>query len=216
MDIFIKNPLEPSINAAKMVAKAVTSLSIYVNDQFLLWGSIKELKLTVVNYEPYFKTQTSIETINSKLSIMLPLMEAYANSVLDDGWRLPLSSNITRYIKRQKVQYRDGYILIDGDAEFKQQAFIRSQLRQVRQLQSIPEHRQKATKQNPNQYPSIMTEAHERFYNLVEKVYLLKLQNGELDQNTFGDVMSAVDEVMTPIKNEVNQEHVENIQKAWT
>jgi len=100
MDIFIKNPLEPSINAAKMVAKAVTSLSIYVNDQFLLWGSIKELKLTVVNYEPYFKTQTSIETINSKLSIMLPLMEAYANSVLDDGWRLPLSSNITRYIKR--------------------------------------------------------------------------------------------------------------------
>ena len=49
-----------------------------------------------------------------------------------------------------------------------------------------------------------MTEAHERFYTLVEKVYLLKLQNGELDQNTYGDVMSAVEEVMTPIKNEVN------------
>jgi len=118
MDIYIKNPIEPNINAAKMVAKAVTSLSIYVNDQFLLWGSINELKLTVVDYEPYFKTQTSIETINSKLHIMLPLFEAYANSVLDDGWRLPLSSNITRYIKKQKVQYRDGYVLIDGDAEF--------------------------------------------------------------------------------------------------
>jgi len=32
MDIFIKNPIEPSINAAMMVTKAVTSLSIYVND----------------------------------------------------------------------------------------------------------------------------------------------------------------------------------------
>jgi len=51
---------------------------------------------------------------------MLPLFEAYANSVLDDGYSLPLSSNITRYIKKQRVQYRDGYVLIDGDAEFKQ------------------------------------------------------------------------------------------------
>ena len=120
MDIFIKNPIDPTINAAKMVTKAVTDLQIYVNDQFLLWGSIKDLKLTLVNYEPYFKTQTSIETINSKLHIMLPLFEAYANSVLDDGYSLPLSSNITRYIKKQRVQYRDGYVLIDGDAEFKQ------------------------------------------------------------------------------------------------
>jgi hypothetical protein len=32
MDLYIKNPIEPSINAAKMVTKAITSLSIYVND----------------------------------------------------------------------------------------------------------------------------------------------------------------------------------------
>jgi hypothetical protein len=32
MDLFIKNPIELSINAAKMVTKAITSLSIYVND----------------------------------------------------------------------------------------------------------------------------------------------------------------------------------------
>jgi hypothetical protein len=45
-------------------------------------------------------------------------MEAYANSMLDDGWILPLSSNITRYLKNQRVVSRDGYILIDGDAAF--------------------------------------------------------------------------------------------------
>ena len=100
IDIFIKNPIEPSINAAKMVTKAITSLQLYVNDEFLLWGSIKDLKLKVIDYEPYFKTQTTLETINSKLSLMLPIMEAYANSVLDDGWRIPLSTNITRYIKK--------------------------------------------------------------------------------------------------------------------
>lgn len=103
MDLFIKNPIEPSITAAKMVTKAITSLSIYVNDDFLLWGSIRDLKLKVVDYEPYFKTQTTLETINSKLALMLPLLEAYANSVLDDGWRIPLSTNVTRYIKKQKV-----------------------------------------------------------------------------------------------------------------
>lgn len=103
MDILIKNPIDPTFDAAKMVTKAVTSLQLFINDNFLLWGSIKDLKLTVIDYQPYFKTQTSLETINSKLTLMLPLMEAYANSVLDDGWRIPLSSNITRYIKRQKV-----------------------------------------------------------------------------------------------------------------
>jgi hypothetical protein len=101
-----------------MTAKAQTDLSFFVNDNFLLWGSIQDLNLTVIDYEPYFKTQTSLATINSKLHILLPLMEAYANSMLDDGWILPLSSNITRYLKNQRVVSRDGYILIDGDAAF--------------------------------------------------------------------------------------------------
>ena len=52
------------------------------------------------------------------------------------------------------------------------------------------------------------TDAHERFYSLVEKVYLLKLQNGELDQHTYGDVMTAVDDIMTPINEELTSDHV--------
>ena len=60
------------------------------------------------------------------------------------------------------------------------------------------------------------TDAHERFYSLVEKVYLLKLQNGELDQHTYGDVMTAVDDIMTPINEDLTSDHVQNIQKTWT
>ena len=47
-------------------------------------------------------------------------MESYANSVLDNGWKLPLPQNITRYILREKVVPKDGYLLIDGDADFSQ------------------------------------------------------------------------------------------------
>jgi hypothetical protein len=124
MDLLIKNPIDPKIDAAKMVTKAVTNLQLYINDNFLLWGSIKDLKLTVVDYKPYFKTSTSLETINSKLSLMIPVMDAYANSILDDGYKIPLSSNFTRYIKKQKVTYRNGYVLIDGDANFRNQKLI--------------------------------------------------------------------------------------------
>ncbi len=46
-------------------------------------------------------------------------------------------------------------------------------------------------------------EAHERFYTLVEKVYLLKLQNGDYDQQTYRNVMSAVDEIMVPINKDL-------------
>ncbi len=61
-----------------------------------------------------------------------------------------------------------------------------------------------------------MTEAHERFYTLVEKVYLLKLQNGELDQHTYSNVMSAVDDIMAPINQDLPEETVNNIQKSWS
>lgn len=56
MDIFIKNPIDPNFDAARMVTKAVTSLQLFINDNFLLWGTIKDLKLNVIEYNPYFKT----------------------------------------------------------------------------------------------------------------------------------------------------------------
>ena len=118
LDLHIRNPLEPSIDAALMITKAVTKAFFKVNDNFLLWGTIEDLQLSVIEYRPYFKTMTTMDMINSKIKILLPAIEAYANNKLDDGYRLPLSRNITKYIKKQKVEPKQGYLLIDGDADF--------------------------------------------------------------------------------------------------
>lgn len=56
----------------------------------------------------------------------------------------------------------------------------------------------------------------ERFYSLVEKVYLFKLQNGELDHQTYGDVFSAVDDIMKPINEEHTEEQMAEGHAKWT
>jgi hypothetical protein len=40
LDLHIRNPLEPSMDAALMITKAVAKVFFKVNDNFLLWGSI--------------------------------------------------------------------------------------------------------------------------------------------------------------------------------
>ena len=61
-------------------------------------------------------------------------------------------------------------------------------------------------------------EAKERFYGLVEKVYLYKLQNGELDRQSYNDVFSAVDDVMKPINQQegMTEEELNAHQGGWT
>jgi len=61
---------------------------------------------------------TTVDMMNSKIRILLPAIEAFANNKLDDGFHLPLSKNIAKYIKRQKVEPKSGYLLIEGDADF--------------------------------------------------------------------------------------------------
>lgn len=118
IDIHIKNPIDPTIDAALIIAKAQTNMSFSVTNDFELHGFIHELKLNVIEFYPYFKTSTTIANMNTKLSILLPIMESYANSILDKGWKLPIPQNITKYILREKVEPRDGYLLIDGDVDF--------------------------------------------------------------------------------------------------
>ncbi len=118
IDIHIKNPIDPTIDAALVIAKALTNVSFSVTNDFVLSGYIHEIELNVIEFYPYFKTSTTISNMNSKLSILLPIMESYANSVLDKGWKLPIPQNITKFILREKVEPRDGYLIIDGDVDF--------------------------------------------------------------------------------------------------
>jgi hypothetical protein len=155
------------------VAKADTKITFNVNDEFLLWGTIQELKLSIIDFQPYYKTATTIDVINAKLTLVTPLMEAYANSLLDNGWKLPLPRNITKYILRQKVEARDGYLLIDGDADFtKLHSILKSSVLRTRVARNL----ESMLPDSAN-----MTDNEKRFYGLIEKVYLLKLRNGDLN-----------------------------------
>ena len=64
VDLHIKNPLEPSMDAALLTAKAVTNISFFVNNNFELSGVIHELTFNVVEFLPYFKTSTTMININ--------------------------------------------------------------------------------------------------------------------------------------------------------
>jgi hypothetical protein len=58
LEIHIKNPLEPSIDAAVIVAKASASIVFTVGKDFKVHGEIDSMNLKAVQFEPYFKTET--------------------------------------------------------------------------------------------------------------------------------------------------------------
>ena len=128
----------------------------------MLYGTINDLSLSVVEFRPYFKSQTTKEVINSKISILLPAMQAFANNKLDNGYKIPVPDNIAKYVKNQKVEPRQGYLLIDGNPDFSKVLPDSTKLRQPRQLQALADL-------TPGNF------SHQRFYDLVQKVYLLKL-----------------------------------------
>lgn len=100
------------------------------------------------------------------------IIESYANGFLDKGYKLPLPANITRFIKNQKVVPKDGYLLVDGDADFstKETPAVKRILQQLQQQQ-----RHNAPARSSQPVDTTVTEASERFYQLVQDVYLLKL-----------------------------------------
>ena len=116
----MKNPLDTAVDAALMVTKAVLNISFSVSKDFYMYGEINDLTLSVVDFRPYFKTTTVKETLNQKISLLLPVMTGFANNKLDNGFKLPVTPKFAKIIKNQKVEPRMGYLLIDGDPDFTQ------------------------------------------------------------------------------------------------
>lgn len=118
IDLHFKNPIEPTIDAALLVTKTVLNISFSMSDNFLLYGTINDLSLTVVDFRPYFKSSTTKDVINSKINLLLPAMQAFAQNKLDNGYKIPMSDNFAKYVKNQKVEPRQGYLLVDGNPDF--------------------------------------------------------------------------------------------------
>lgn len=58
--------------------------------------------------------------------------------------------------------------------------------------------------------------AKERFYGLVQDVYMFKLQNGELTRESYNDVYTAVDDIMKPINENMTDDLIQKLQADWT
>ena len=64
MHVHIKNPYDPLMDAALMVAKTVADVSFSVNNDLELLGFVNELQLSITELYPYFSTKTTIKDIN--------------------------------------------------------------------------------------------------------------------------------------------------------
>ena len=95
------------------------------------------------------------------------------------------------------MEPRQGYLLVDGNPDFSSVLPDLTKVRQPRKLQAAEFDQ--------------ASESHQRFYDLVQKVYFLKLQNGDLNQFNYGDVMSAVEDVMHPVNLNLDTEQLQNL-----
>ena len=43
---------------------------------------------------------------------------SYANSLLEDGFNIPLPKNVTQHMKNEKLTMYDQYLLIDGEFDY--------------------------------------------------------------------------------------------------
>jgi hypothetical protein len=186
-----------------------------VNTDFELTGEINNLDISALEFEPYFKTSSSKLGLNTKLMFGKNIIESYANKFLDTGYKLPLPQNITRFIKNQKVSPKEGYLLIEGDAEFSNKPGIKI-LTTRRMLQGTarrPDHIQNAQGQEVSE---TVRESRERFYSLVQDTYLLKLSNGEFNRSNYNNIEMIVDDLMRPVTENLTAEALAEIQLNWT
>mmetsp|Transcript_30750 Transcript_30750/g.22843 ORF Transcript_30750/g.22843 Transcript_30750/m.22843 type:complete len:172 (+) Transcript_30750:822-1337(+) len=90
VEIHYRNPLNPAIDVALIIAKMVAEVKFFVRADFKLYGSVENVQLKVLDFEPYFVTTTTTKQISSKISLLGPFMGSYANNILDSGIDMPV------------------------------------------------------------------------------------------------------------------------------
>ena len=68
------NPLNDALKAATIVAKTITNIDFFVNDDLVVKGQINSLKLEILDFIPYYKTKTTVKTITNKIHLMVPVL----------------------------------------------------------------------------------------------------------------------------------------------
>ena len=203
VEIHIRNPLSDyKMDAAYIVAKTLANVSFSVNDALQVIGFMNTLELTILEFEPYFQTKTTLSDIVSRLSPWIPMMQSYANDLLDNGLSLAIPQNISRYILNEKLTPMDGFLLIDGNADFTQNFTLAHFIKEKRWLQGA-EWSDRDREQ-----------AQDNFYGLVEKVYVHKMKHDTLNQDNYQDVLLAVNDIMDDYNN-MNKNMSSPVTNTW-
>eukprot|EP00347_Sterkiella_histriomuscorum_P020957 403335808 len=119
IEINIQNPYDNTQNVAQIIAKMTCNMIFSIDENLIVQGDVDQLKLDVIELRTYYVTKTQAKDINSRLAILSPLLSSYVNKQLDDGFKIPIPKELAKYIKKEKITSHEGYLLIDGDVDFK-------------------------------------------------------------------------------------------------
>lgn len=187
MTIHIPNPFRLDWDAAVIVVKVTTETSLSIDQNFQMVGIMKDLKMEAVEFKPYFMaTDTTLKTLTTALqrTLFAGYIESYFNNILDDGFDLPILSELKFYIKNISISTYDGLLLIQGQTnEPVDEPVLATML---------------SRRLNEKQHFSTTDRAMatDRFYSHVDKVHALKIERGEASNEKSDDVFETVDQIM--------------------
>jgi hypothetical protein len=71
--------LDKTIDAVIIVVKTVAKVEFNVDDDMKLFGEVNEIILEALDFTPFFKTKSSIKTLDKEFNFAKNIMEAYIN-----------------------------------------------------------------------------------------------------------------------------------------
>lgn len=118
-DVMIKNPFDSSVDAMLLECQFTADLDFRIGDDFTLYMESDNIDVNVIHIEPYFRTKVSKDKLNKGIKFMSPLFISYLNKIFDDGLKLPIRHSFTQCVSEPRIRAQDGYILVDGEPDFK-------------------------------------------------------------------------------------------------
>lgn len=82
MDVHVRNPLMPEIDAAVIVADFTFDMDVEIDKHWLLKGDVDSIDVTVKKMDLYFNSKASIKSVNKDMTTFGGLMIAYFNMEL--------------------------------------------------------------------------------------------------------------------------------------
>ena len=72
--------------------------------------------LSALEFDAYFKTPTTIESINREIQYMSPFVVSYVNNLLqqEGGYPITLPKDFQMFLKDYKIKTYNGYLFIDA------------------------------------------------------------------------------------------------------